>query len=73
MSTANLSQAWTVEVWILFLRDQSALLQHPGAHHKTLLLQAQELYRAQLIERDDLRDLLELADSALAYAVGNAS
>lgn len=69
MSIGNLSKAWTVETWMLFLRDQSALLQHPGAHHKTLLLQAHELYRAQLIERDDLCDLLELADSALAFAV----
>lgn len=33
------------------------------------MLQAHELYRAQLIERDELCDLLELADSALAYAV----
>lgn len=69
MSVANLSNAWMVETWMLFLSDQSALLQHPGAHHKTLLLQAYALYRAQLIERDDLCDLLELADSALAYAV----
>ncbi|MEG8232742.1 hypothetical protein [Pseudomonas orientalis] len=69
MSAANLSKAWTVETWMLFLWDESALLKHPGAHHKTLLLQAHELHRAQLIERDELCDLLELADSALAYAV----
>ncbi|WP_225926949.1 MULTISPECIES: hypothetical protein [Pseudomonas] len=69
MTIGNLSKAWTVETWMSFLRDQSALLQHPGAHHKTLLLQAHELYRAQVIERDDLCDLLELADGALAYAV----
>lgn len=69
MSAATSSQDWTVETWMVFLQDQSALLQHPGAHHRTLLLQAHELYRAQLIERDDLCDLLELADSALAYAV----
>jgi hypothetical protein len=69
MSAAASSHELTVETWMVFLRDQSALLQHPGAHHKTLLLQAHELYRAHLIERDDLCDLLELADSALAYAV----
>ncbi len=69
MSAGNLSEAWTIETWMLFLRDQPALLRHPGAHHKTLLLQAHELYRAQTIQRDDLCDLLELADSALAYAV----
>lgn len=69
MTIGNPSKAWTVEAWMLFLRDQSALLRNPGTHHKTLLLQAHELYRAQLIERDDLCDLLELADSALAYAV----
>jgi len=69
MSAHELSQAWTVETWMTFLRDQSALLQHPGTHHKTLLLRAHELHRAQVIDRDDLCDLLELADSALAYAI----
>lgn len=69
MSAATSSPDWTVKTWMVFLQDQSALLQHPGAHHRTLLLQAHELYRAQLIERDDLCELLELADSALAYAV----
>lgn len=69
MSPHELSRAWTVETWMTFLHDQAALLQHPSTHHKTLLLQAHELHRAQLIDRDDLCDLLELADSALAYAV----
>jgi hypothetical protein len=69
MSASTSSQDWTVETWMVFLQDQPALLQHPGAHYRTLLLQAHELYRAQLIERDYLCDLLELADSALAYAV----
>lgn len=45
------------------------MLRHPGAHHKKLLDEAHALHRAQLIDRDDLADLLELADGALAYAV----
>lgn len=69
MSAGNLSETWTVQTWMSFLWDQPALLAHPGAHHKTLLLQAHELYRAELVDRDELCDLLELADSALAYAV----
>ncbi|CAI8883774.1 Flagellar protein FliT [Pseudomonas sp. IT-P44] len=55
--------------WELILRDEAALLDNPGRHHKTLLIQAHTLLRLQLINRDDLSDLLEQADGALAYAV----
>jgi hypothetical protein len=55
--------------WELILRDEAALLENPGRHHKTLLIQAHTLHRLQLINRDDLSDLLEQADGALAYAV----
>lgn len=55
--------------WNALLRDESALLKHPGAHHKALLSQAHSLNRDQLINRDGLSDLLEQADGALAYAV----
>ena len=55
--------------WELILRDETALLENPGRHHKTLLIQAHTLHRLQLINRDDLSDLLEQADGALAYAV----
>jgi len=55
--------------WEALLRDQAALLEHPGAHHKALLTQAHALHRGQLIDRDTLSDLLEQADGALAYAV----
>ncbi|MGO4097224.1 hypothetical protein [Pseudomonas sp. TAF7] len=55
--------------WELILRDEAALLENPGRHHKTLLIQAHTLLRLQLINRDDLSDLLEQADGALAYAV----
>jgi hypothetical protein len=51
------------------LRDEAALLEHPGSHHKALLTQAYALYRNQVIDRDDLSDLLEQADGTLAYAV----
>lgn len=55
--------------WELILRDEAALLENPGRHHKTLLIQAHTLHRLKLINRDDLSDLLEQADGALAYAV----
>jgi hypothetical protein len=55
--------------WHAMLRDDVALLEHPGAHHKALLTQAHTLHRDQVIDGDDLSDLLEQADGALAYAV----
>lgn len=55
--------------WQVMLRDDMALLAMPGAHHKALLRRAYELHRDQVIDADDLSDMLELADAALAYAV----
>jgi len=55
--------------WIAMLKDEATLLEHPGAHHKALLSKAYALHRAQVINGDDLSDLLEQADGALAYAV----
>ena len=55
--------------WQVMLGDKVALLAMPGAHHKALLRQAYALHRAHVIDGDDLSDLLELADAALAYAV----
>jgi hypothetical protein len=40
-----------------------------GHTHKKLLDEAYALHRAHLIGCDDLADLLEQADGALAYAV----
>jgi hypothetical protein len=39
------------------------------APHKALLDHANALHQAQTISSDNLSDLLELADGALAYAV----
>lgn len=50
--------------WFELLRDEAALMRHPGAHHKKLMNGAYELHRAQLIRPDDLADLLEQADCA---------
>lgn len=55
--------------WQAMLRDDVALLAMPGAHHKALLKQAHALHQDQLIDADDLSDLLEFADAALAFAV----
>lgn len=55
--------------WRIMLRDEVSLLAMPGAHHKTLIRQAHALHQGQMIDADELGDLLELADAALAYAV----
>lgn len=55
--------------WQVMLRDDVALLAMPGAHHKALLRHAHELHRDQVIDANDLSDMLEMADAALAYAV----
>lgn len=58
-----------VAQWRVMLRDEVALLAMPGAHHKALLRQAHALHQGHMIDADELSDLLELADAALAYAV----
>lgn len=55
--------------WQLLFLDREKLLKHPGSHHKALIVGAHALHRAKLINGDDLSDLLEQADGALAYAV----
>jgi hypothetical protein len=66
---AVISRTHRVEQWRALLRDELALLAMPGAHHKALLRQAHALHQDQVIDGDELGDLLELADAALAYAV----
>lgn len=63
------AKASALACWHTLLRDDVALLAMPGAHHKTLLVQARNLHRDQVIDADDLSDMLELADAALAFAV----
>jgi hypothetical protein len=55
--------------WQAMLADRSALIARPGAHHRALLIGARALYTNKVIDSDDLCDLLELADGALAFAV----
>lgn len=68
-SASDLTQSRVTDSWQELLRDEAALLRHPGAHHRKLLDEANALYGTQLIGREDLADLLEQADGALAYAV----
>lgn len=68
-SERSVGQANAIALWHALLRDEAALLAHPGSHHKALLTQAYALHRNQVIDRDDLSDLLEQADGALAYAI----
>ena len=73
MIAEDLKTPWeksrAIAQWETMLRDEVALLERPGAHHKALLVQAHTLHREHVIDRDDLSDLLEQADSALCYAV----
>ncbi|WP_055128640.1 hypothetical protein [Pseudomonas mediterranea] len=68
-SESPVDQAITIAQWHALLRDESSLLANPGSHHKALLTLAHALHQNQVITRDDLSDLLEQADGALAYAV----
>lgn len=68
-SDRPIGHARPIALWHALLRDEVELLKHPGAHHKALLSQAHALHRDQMISLDDLSDLLEQADGALAYAV----
>jgi hypothetical protein len=68
MATSG-SRGSAIAHWELLLQDETALLENPGRHHKALLAQAHALHRDQIINSDDLSDLLEQADGALAYAV----
>lgn len=65
----SISKATALAKWNDLLRDEAALLAAPGAHHKALLNQAHLLQQTDVIDRNDLSELLELADGALAYAV----
>lgn len=51
------------------LRDEAALLAMPGAQHKALLRHAHAPHQGHEIDADELGDLLELADAALAYVI----
>lgn len=62
-------QSPAIAQWRVMLRDEVSLLAMPGAHHKALLRQAHALHQGHVIDADELGDLLELADAALAYAV----
>jgi hypothetical protein len=66
---ATTAKSSAIAQWRALLRDEVSLLAKPGDHHKTLLSQAHALYSNQVIDADDLSDLLELADGALAFAV----
>lgn len=68
-NASDFTQHGVTSSWLELLRDEAALLRHPGAHHKKLIDGAYALHRAQLISPDDLADLLEQADGALEYAV----
>ena len=55
--------------WQIMLRDEVSLLAMPGGHHKTLLRRVHAIHQNYVIDVDELGDLLELADAALAHAI----
>ncbi|KFE50247.1 hypothetical protein IV02_17605 [Pseudomonas syringae] len=69
MDMATVERTAAIATWTILLNDSVSLLENPGVQHRVLLRTANALYRAEVINRDDLSDLLELADGALAYAV----
>ncbi|KQM56037.1 hypothetical protein ASE80_02940 [Pseudomonas sp. Leaf15] len=69
MSVTSFPPANGISHWSLLLQDHAGLMRRPGAHHRLLVNEAHALHRQHLIGRDELSDLLELADGALAYAV----
>lgn len=69
MNATEFPETMVTATWLALLQDEAALLRHPGANHKRLVEEAHLLHRARLIDRDNLCDLLEQADGALAYAV----
>lgn len=69
MDMHTIERTAAIATWKVLLNDSIALLENPGAQHKALLRTAHSLHRSQVIDRDDLSDMLELADGALAYAV----
>jgi hypothetical protein len=69
ITVTSVAQPKDLTHWQAMLADRSALFARPGAHHKALLTGARTLYTNKVIDSDDLCDLLELADGALAFAV----
>ncbi|WLH06112.1 hypothetical protein [Pseudomonas lurida] len=69
MTANSAPQAQSKDAWYSHLQDRAALMANPGGHHRALIEHARVLYGADMINRDELSDLLEQADGALAYAV----
>lgn len=69
MDMATIERTAAIATWTVLLNNSVALLENPGAQHKALLRTAHSLHRSEVIDRNDLSDMLELADGALAYAV----
>lgn len=69
MSRNDIQQLQGRGDWHSLLQDSAALLANPGAHHRVLITEARRLYSGNTIDRDELSDMLEQADGALAYAV----
>jgi phage tail tape-measure protein len=58
-----------IAAWRESVNDREALLRDPEAHTKVLTDQAQQACAQGVISDEDLRELLEWADSAYDWAV----
>lgn len=62
-------RARTLADWQELAHDEDALVLQPDQYHRRLIDLAHEARRLQVIDAEDLRELLELADAAYAWAV----
>jgi len=58
-----------IKAWHTSVEDREALLRDPEAHTTALTEQAQQAFAQGVIDAEVLRELLELVDSAYAWAV----
>ncbi|MDU8427634.1 hypothetical protein RYA99_03215 [Pseudomonas syringae pv. actinidifoliorum] len=69
MTTLIPKKQSAMAAWNVLLDDSTALLATPGIHHKLLIKRANEMHSLQIVSPEELSDMLELADGALAYAI----
>lgn len=71
MTTESPTQhrARTLADWQELADDKNALVLEPDDYHRRLIDLAHNARRLEVISAEDLRELLELADAAYAWAV----
>jgi hypothetical protein len=62
-------EAGFIAAWRIAVNDREALLRDPEAHTSALTEQAKQAHAQGVIGDEDLRELMEWADSAYSWAV----